>query len=159
MFRTLPYALLATAFAAATLAAQAPNSNSGTSNRVTATGCIERADQMTTASSSLGGAVDSLEFVLIRPAAEPGSSAANAAPSPTGTTGDSRVMYRLTGDQQKLNPHVGHKVEIVGTAALTSPAGSGASPAPGASALPPGSAPGLSVESVRMIDATCSATK
>jgi hypothetical protein len=177
MFRNFSFAIIAAAVAATSLAAQAPapsaapsttpsNSSASASNgsaraaadRVTVTGCIERADQManTTAASSPGDP-DSLQYVLVRPIAEQSSSAAT--PAPTGTTGESRVMYRLSGDQQKLNPHVGHKVEIVGMPTPMSAGNGATNAAAGASApMPAGPAPGLTVENVRMLDATC-ATK
>ena len=184
MFRNFSFAIIAAAVAATSLAAQGSTSSpssssqattpsatssatastgstasaSGAADHITVTGCIERADQMANAATPTpAGDPDSLQYVLVRPIAEQSSS--GATPAPTGTTGESRVMYRLSGDQQKLNPHVGHKVEIVGTATPMS-AGNGASnAATGASApMPAGPAPGLSVENVRMLDATC-ATK
>jgi hypothetical protein len=139
------------------------SSASAAADRVTVTGCIERADQVAT-NPAHPGDPDSLQYVLVRPAAEQTSS--NASPAPTGTTGtagagaESRVMYRLSGDQQKLNPHVGHKVEIVGTPSPMAETGRATAGATGASApMPSGTAPGLTVENVRMVDATCTAAK
>jgi hypothetical protein len=156
MLKRLSFGLVA-ALAATTLAAQtSARAAASTADRVTVTGCIERADQVTTSAANTADP-DSLQYVLVRPA--PGQSSTGVAPAPTGTAGtagDSRVMYRLSGDQQKLNPHVGHKVEIVGTPSVMAPASAAAGSAT-ASALPTGSAPGLTVESVRMIDATCAA--
>ena len=182
MLRHFSFAILAAAVAATGLAAQAGSSASpgsatqasqpssttspspstsasaSTTNHVTVTGCIERADQATSSAQNPPSDPDSLQYVLVRPQPEGTSAGANTAPAPVGTTGteaNSRVMYRLSGDQQKLNPHVGHKVEITGT-----PSTMGSSAASGASApMPAGAAPGLTVENVRMIDATCTAAK
>ena len=174
MIRHFSFAIVAAAVAATSLAAQAPSgstpssttpsasasASATTADRVTVTGCIERADQIASSATNPTADPDSLQYVLVR-AGEAGNS--SAAPAPTGTTGtagggaESRVMYRLSGDQQKLNPHVGHKVEIVGTPS-TMASSAAASPASGATAsMPSGPAPGLTVENVRMLDATCSA--
>jgi hypothetical protein len=169
MVRQFSFALLAAAFAATSLAAQAgtstpaatPNTaasaagsaSAPTANHVTVRGCIERADQVASATAPSGDP-DSLQYVLVRPNPEQSSSAKS---TPTGTTGASRVLYRLSGDEQKLNPHVGHTVEIVGAPSVmganstaTTPTASGAQ-----AAMPTGPAPGLTVESVRMLDASC----
>ena len=55
--------------------------------------------------------------------------------------------YRLDADDAKLTPHVGHKVEITGTAEA---AGMAQRPATSRA-----SAPKLKVDSVKMIAATC----
>jgi hypothetical protein len=59
-------------------------------------------------------------------------------------------MYRLDAEAAKLNPHVGHKVEVTG--ALDAPA----TPAP-AIADPPSAehAPRLKVDTVKMLSETC----
>src|SRR5437763_13900458 len=73
--------------------------------KITITGCVERADQVA-APGTLGTTTDSLHFVLINiPAPAVGTS---------GSKPSARSMhkgYRLDGDAEKLNPHVGHKVE------------------------------------------------
>jgi hypothetical protein len=81
--------------------------------------------------------------VLDRAMASPSSS--------TGTSGSTSTptasSYRLNGDDAKLTPHVGHKVEISGTLdkAGSSSASSSAS-----------TSPTLKVDSVKMVAATCS---
>ena len=158
MRRSLPFAIIASAFAAISLAAQAPNSTSanaaagGTAKQITVTGCIQRADAVA-ATPTAPADPDSLQYVLVRP--NPEQSNSGAAPAATGTTGESRVMYRLSGDQQKLNPHVGHKVEITGTPSAITPPRAAASSAT-ATMPADGGAPGLVVQNVRMIDASCS---
>jgi len=56
-------------------------------------------------------------------------------------------LYRLDGTVDQLNPHVGQKVEIVGSVAEapTEPKGT----------ISPANVPRLKVESVKMLSATC----
>jgi hypothetical protein len=78
--------------------------------------------------------------------------------SPSGTAGTAGAAnqpataiaseYRLDGDDAKLTPHVGHKVEITGTVEQAK----GATEAPAASAA---NAPRLKVDNVKMIAASC----
>jgi hypothetical protein len=129
------------------LAAQAPTpqKRSGEANRVTVSGCVERADQMLSASATT--TVDSLSFVLIKPVAEKptGTSGVAGAPKDSGNIADR--MYRLDAAVEDLNSHVGQKVEISGTLAdmPTEPAGTGAST----------NVPRLRVDSVKVLNATC----
>lgn len=137
---------------AAALCSAAPIAQSSTTaqkktdatDRVTLSGCIERADQL--AGNAATTTVDSLTFVLVQPKAE----------APTGTSGTATPdrasaaatrMYRLDGRVEELNPHVGQKVEVSGTVAETptAPAGAGSST----------NAPRLKVESVKMLAPTC----
>jgi hypothetical protein len=118
------------------------------SKRVTVTGCVERADQMTP-NDAAATTVDSLSFVLIRPMAEKaagttGTVTADAARANVDT--DPR-LYRLDGTVDQLNPHVGQKVEIVGTVAET--------PTEPKGTTSPSNVPRLKVESVKMVSATC----
>jgi hypothetical protein len=147
--RTLLFAAMAVSCAVALGAQTQPKSSADrdASKRVTVSGCVERADQMTP-SDAAATTVDSLSFVLIRPMAE----------KPAGTTGtvtadaarandpDPR-LYRLDGTVDQLNPHAGQKVEIVGVVAdvPTEPKGT----------TSPANVPRLKVESVKMISATC----
>ena len=81
MRRSLPFAVLASAFLAVSLAAQAPSTSSadaaasGTPNHVTVTGCIQRADSVP-ASPNAPADPDSLQYVLVRPNPEQSSSGA-----------------------------------------------------------------------------------
>lgn len=148
-------ALLTTTLGAQTQSATgAATQPAAAPGRVTVTGCVERADQMNSAGGNLGTTVDSLDFVLMKakdgPASAASSSSANAA-STTGTSGAAvGPMYRLQADVNKLNPHVGHRVEIVGTREAVSPGQSADPASPNAA-----SAPRLQVESVKMISETC----
>jgi hypothetical protein len=133
---------------AATLAAQTTattpqqNSSSKAPEKITITGCVERADEMASA-STLGTTVDSLSFVLINT-------------PPSGTAGTSGVKgngsastdkgYRLDADTAKLNPHVGHKVEITGFVDEPAMTNGVASSANG---------PKVKVDTIKMISETC----
>jgi hypothetical protein len=180
MSRTIPFTFFAACLAAATLAAQQPSTSTApgntttapattatpqtttgsdaarpqttsATNHITATGCVERADQFNPSNQAVSTTVDSLDLVLIRADASSGGTSTTA---PTGTTGsssasaDPKVMYRLKGDMTQLNPHVGHQVEISGSV----DADSGAAAAAGG---PIASAPNFRVESVKMISSNC----
>src|SRR5690349_1190601 len=103
--------------AAAALAAQTttatpqPQTSTKTPEKITITGCVERADQMASAgASTLGTTVDSLSFVLVDvPASGTAGTSGVKGSAPSTDKG-----YRLDADVSKLNPHVGHKVEISG---------------------------------------------
>ena len=147
--RTLLFAGVALSCAAA-LGAQSQSKSStdrDAMKRVTVSGCVERADQMTPNDTTT--TVDSLSFVLIKPMADKatgtaGTVTADAARANTDT--DPR-LYRLDGTVDQLNPHVGQKVEIVGSVAEapTEPKGT----------ISPANVPRLKVESVKMLSATC----
>jgi len=104
------------------------------SNKITVTGCVERAKDNSTPTGTSGAtATDTSKFVLNNVAAAP------AATSPSGASAIAS-SYRLDADDSKLTAHVGHKVEITGTA---DDKAMGASPAK------------LKVETVKMIAASC----
>jgi hypothetical protein len=128
--------LVAAAFAAQTTTPPQQTAAKGP-EKITITGCVERADQMASA-GTLGTTVDSLSFVLIN---IPPSGTAGTA----GTKGTEKG-YRLDADQAKLNPHVGHKVEISGF--VDEPATTN-----GAAASADG--PKVKVETIKMIAETC----
>jgi len=131
------------------------------SSTVVMTGCVERADQLTPSSGSpVGNSVDSLDFVLTH--AQLGDSAHPVTPAPTGTSGSASPagtdngigsMYKLDGQLETINPHVGHHVEITGT---REPSATGAKP-PSATAVNPSAAnaPTIKVMSMRMLSETC----
>jgi hypothetical protein len=80
-------------------------------------------------------------------------------PSATGTAGTagtatpSASSYKLDGDDSKLSPHVGHKVEITGS--IDDKASSARSETPPATSTSATAAPKLKVEAVKMIAGTC----
>lgn len=132
-------ALAAQSTAAAT--AQQKSGDAKTSEKITITGCVERADQMTQ-TGTLGTTVDSMSFVLINlptgAVGTSGAAGASAAPSEKG--------YRLDADAAKLTPHVGHKVEISGFVD---------EPATTTGAAASANGPKVKVESIKMIAETC----
>jgi hypothetical protein len=102
---------------------------------------VERADQVASP-ATVGTTVDSLSFVLI-----------TAAPQTTGTSGNAARRgapmdkgYRLDAEVGKLNPHVGHKVEIAGTVVEPATTNGAASSANG---------PKVKVDSIKMLSETC----
>jgi hypothetical protein len=138
---------------AAGLSAQAPPSpqqhgaDDRSATHVTISGCIERADEVPIDASAT--TVDSLTFVLITAASASASPASTTPVATTGTTESGTLgrTYRLDAPVDRLNPHVGHKVEVTGNLedAPTEPAGAGS----------PSNPPRLRVETVKMLDATC----
>jgi len=152
-WRLIASMALASGFAVA-LHAQAPATppnNQTTPGKITVTGCVERADQVTPTGTA-ATTVDSLSFVLINAAK---GSAADAKPETRGTSGTAATpeqgsMYRLDADLAKLNPHVGHKVELTGTLDAAG-APTAANPAPPSAA----NAPRLKVDTVKMLAETC----
>ena len=134
--------------AAAALAAQTttatpqPQASPKTPEKITITGCVERADQMSSAgTSTLGTTVDSLSFVLVDmpPSGAAGTSGVKGRPS-------TDKGYRLDADVAKLNPHVGHKVEISGYVDEPAATNGAANSVNG---------PKVKVESIKMIAETC----
>ena len=139
------------AIAAASALAQDRPAGSAAVGKVTVVGCVERADQIL-ARENLGTTIDSLTFVLVK--AEEGRVSDQPAPAPRGGQQDVGKTFRLDADVDTLNPHVGHRVEIVGTVPADAPVGtSGRADAEPGAAGPP---PMLKVESVKMLSSTCS---
>ena len=136
------------------LQAQTPTrkeSNRTVLGEITLTGCVERADAVTGASSAAAD-VDSLSFVLIQ--ASKGTAADAPARIATNSTSAPKAVpkgsvYRLDGDVKTLNPHVGHRVEVSGTvqAATATPAA--------AADTSPAIAPLMKVAHVKMVSETC----
>jgi hypothetical protein len=130
-------------------AAQGAPARSSNVEKVTVTGCVERADQVM-ARNTLGTTLDSLTFVLVK--AEEGKADDPPVRPPNAPTSDVDKSYRLDVDVDTINAHVGHRVEIVGvmpSAAENVPVGTSGTP----SGAPP---PLLKVESVKMLSSTCS---
>ena len=141
-------ALLIGGVAVALAAQDAQPSRAASAKTITVSGCVARATEAPTGTSGTAGAASAAsepKFLL--------KSAASAGAGATGTSGSASSAtaseYRLDGDDSKLTPHVGHKVEISGSvedAASASPAGAASS----------SSAPKLKVDSVKMIAPSCS---
>jgi len=128
---------------------QTPSSSSSQTkmdNKVTVTGCVQRADTAapTGTSGSTAAASSSSKFILEN--AKSGSSSSSSTAGTTGSASSATASsYKLDADDAKLTPHVGHKVEISGTIESASSAASSSM-----------SSPTLKVDSVKMIASTCS---
>jgi|SRR6478736_6470328 len=134
----------------ASLAAQAPQNppsaadpsatagqssrSSAMGNTVTVEGCIQKGAAATPAGTT-GTTGSSASAFMLTSAAKPATSKETA---PIASS------YKLSADDSKLTPHVGHKVEISGTVEP-----------PSASASAATAAPTLKVDNVKMIAATC----
>lgn len=132
--------LAALALMAQTTAQQNP-SPAKSPDKITITGCVERADQMN-AAGTLGTTLDSLHFVLINiPTETAGTSGTKAGATPSMDKG-----YRLDAEVDKLNPHVGHKVEITGYVDAAAATNAAASAVNG---------PMVKVQTIKMLSETC----
>jgi hypothetical protein len=150
--RWLTAAALATACAAAAPAIAQDAVKPASQQKVTVTGCVERADQVLSR-DTLGTTLDSQSFVLIK-AHEGPAATSTSGPRPTQPDEDAGKTYRLAADADTMNPHVGHRVEIVGLMAkpaTNAPVGTAGRDA--SSGAPP--APLVTVESVKMLSTTC----
>jgi hypothetical protein len=124
-------------------AAQTPSQSPAAKKSITVAGCVAKAPGGPTGTTgAAGGAASAKEakFVLNNAAAAETAGTAGAA-APAGAIASE---YKLDGDDAKLTPHVGHKVEITGTVAE---AKGGAGAASGA--------PTLKVDSVKMVAPSC----
>jgi hypothetical protein len=116
-----------------------PSESSSAANKVTYTGCVKP-----------GSAPGSWILENAEAAAKPGASA-----SSVGTSGASKMTFSLTPSSSvDLKPHANHKIEVVGTVSAAKPSASADPSAPpsAASAAPKQA---ISVESVKMVSATC----
>jgi hypothetical protein len=131
---------------------QTTPSASASAKSITVSGCVQRAEQAPTGTTGAAGAARSTtetKFLLTNAAMSTSGTAGAAGTA--GTTPPSTAVaseYRLDGDDAKLTPHVGHKVEITGTPEQPSTT----TQAPAASAA---NAPKLKVDAVKMIASTC----
>lgn len=134
------------------LLAQEPAAPQGTKSAagktITVTGCVAKAEPGATGTAGAAGSAATAKeakFVL--------KDATAGASGPAGTAGAEKAPasataseYKLDGDDAKLTPHVGHKVEITGTADEAKGAAASASST---------STPTLKVDSVKMIASSC----
>ena len=128
-------------------APQAGASQSAAAKKITVSGCVAKAEAAQTPTGTAGAAGASAKeakFVL-QDASMAGGAAAGTAGAPTTAIAS---QYKLDGDDAKLTPHVGHKVEITGTVAEAK----GATEPPAASAA---NAPTLKVDNVKMVAPSC----
>jgi len=133
-----------------TPAPQTP-SKSAAAKAITVTGCVGKAEAAPTGTTGAPGeaasAKDTTKFVLSKAEISP-SGAAGTAGAATPSTTAIASEYRLDGDDAKLTPHVGHKVEITGTVEESK----GATQPPAASAA---NAPKLKVDNLKMLSPSC----
>jgi hypothetical protein len=130
-------------------APQAGSQSAAAKKTITVSGCIAKAEAAQTPTGTAGAgaaaAAKEAKFVL--------NDAAMASSGTAGTAGAPATAiasnYKLDGDDAKLTPHVGHKVEITGT---VEEAKGAATQAPAASAA---NAPTLKVDSVKMVAPSC----
>jgi hypothetical protein len=127
----------------ATTGGSAPTNASKAGDKITISGCVERADQVAPPASA-GTTADSLSFVLISTPPERVGTTGSAGAENRGASMDKG--YRLDAEVGKLNPHVGHKVEIAGTVVEPAAATGAASAANG---------PKVKVDSIKMVAETC----
>ena len=143
----------AVAFAmAVALQAQTASGNQATdkaAGQVALTGCVERADQLG-ASGTAATTVDSLSFVLMHAVRGTAADRQVAGTSGTNSNNTKGGIYRLDAEVAKLNPHVGHKVEVTGTVDAAA-----AAAAPSADTTSSANAPRVKVASVKMVSETC----
>jgi hypothetical protein len=147
----------------------ATQSSSSDAQKVTVSGCLERAKDMGASAGTSGTAGTAGATGSASASASSSSEGAkyvlnNVSPTAAGATGTSGTSgatgaglaaassYRLDGDDAKLSPHVGHKIEVTGSVQKSASASASAT-ATGASAS--ASAPKLKVESVKMIASSC----
>ena len=148
--------------ACATLSAQTPpppteqptakqsSPSMDTANKVTVTGCLERAKESASPTGTSGAAAsaDTTKFVLNNVTA---GSAASATAGTTGAAASASARptassYKLDADDAKLTAHVGHKVTISGTVENRASATGAAMSA---------SAPKLKVDTVTHVSPSC----
>ena len=114
-----------------------PASSASATNKATYTGCLKPG-------TSAGTWILENAEVALKPGA--------SAPSTVGTSGMSKATFNLEpASSVNLTPHANHKVEVVGT---LSPAKSAAD-APSAAAAGQTPRAQFSVESLKMVSATC----
>ncbi len=127
-------------------------SKSTAAKTVTVTGCVAKAQAAstptdTTAPAGATAASKETKFVLSNASISPSGTAGTAGANPPSATAIASE-YRLDGDDAKLTPHVGHKVEITGT---VDEAKSSTQP-PAASAA---NSPKLKVDNLKMVSPSC----
>ena len=120
-----------------------PPTAQSTAKSITVTGCLKKAEAPT-GTSGTASRMDTTKFLLTNAAI--GTTAGTAGTTPPSAAVSSE--YRLDGDDAKLTPHVGHKVELTGTPDMAP----SATQPPAASAA---NAPKLKVTDVKMVAAAC----
>ena len=137
--------------------AQTTQKSESMAGKITVNGCIEKADQQASAlgfvltSASLGPASSAPGSGAVGTS---GAAGAPATPSAASPSSSANSTYRLDADAAQLTPHVGHRVEIVGSTMPESSATPSARPGEPADRAA-ATAPNLKVESIKMVAQTC----
>ena len=122
-----------------------PPTAQSTAKSITVTGCLKKAEAPT-GTSGAASRMDTTKFLLTNAAIGTTGTAGTAGTTPPSSAVSSE--YRIDGDDAKLTPHVGHKVELTGTPDMAP----SATQPPAASAA---NAPKLKVTDVKMVAAAC----
>ena len=144
------FVALGIGLAAQTAAQNPPPAPSPSSpGRIMVIGCVQPAAPNPTGTSGTAGSAGAeTKFQLTNVATSPTSGQGAGGAS---TSASTAKTYRLDGDDAKLTPHVGHKVEISGTLDAA-----GAGETPGASAgSSSANPPKLKVDTVKMVASNC----
>jgi hypothetical protein len=123
---------------------------SSAAKTITVTGCVAKAQPAATGTAGAPGAAsakDETKFVLSNASMGSGGAAGTAGAAGAPATAIASE-YKLDGDDAKLTPHVGHKVEITGTVQESK----AVTEAPAASAA---NAPKLKVDNLKMVSPSC----
>ena len=145
--------------ATASLAAQTSSSSStqSSTDKITVTGCIQRADQSATGTTGTSGTTGDANTKFLLTNVTSGTGAGSS----TGTSGSATASsstantYRLDTDDSKVSPHVGHKVTIAGTVEPASGSSASTSATSATSASSSANARKLKVDTVTMVSSTC----
>ena len=89
-----------------------PPTSQSTAKSITVTGCLKKAEAPT-GTSGTASRMDTTKFLLTNAAIGTTGTAGTAGTTPPSSAVSSE--YRIDGEDAKLNPHVGHKVELTGT--------------------------------------------
>ena len=138
------------------LQAQTPSTPSN-ANKVTVTGCVQRASTQTPTGTSgtSGASIPDTKFILANATAGTATAGTSGTTNPPSSAMATAPRYRLDdAAESKITPHVGHKVEITGTLDEQSHAAGSTGTAGAASSG--AAAPKLNVDSIRMIASSCS---
>ena len=131
-----------------------PRSSSATVD-VIVSGCVELAAPQATRTT--GNSDPSLsEAHLLLTDAVPTQSGSAGAAGPTKPNPVAAKTFRLEGSALVLTPHIGHRVEVVGTVEDSGNVTPTVSAPPSGPASAAASAPKLKVESIQMVAAMCS---
>jgi hypothetical protein len=145
---------------------------------ITVAGCVQKEADVLKRAPMAANVGMSDEFVLTRATLKPAASAPKTSepqtkpttpPEPTGTSGsagDVGKVYRVTGDKEKdLQTYAGQRVEIVGKfkheedARRELAVGTSGKPPATAGELTAANTPEITIESIRVVSATCGAGK